>query len=173
MIEGRKKGQLTIDITEPARFRLFGMMQTSCPVDCYVALIPRQSRGTLCGRVSVLLVPSPYGLRVRVLGKEEASSPMDPPAEMEQYSNKPSNMGQSSPTLSITHTVSCNSCRASKEMGLPATLSQLTFNLLLCELKSCIGRNAVQEIDVLVRVELGHLAFRSWFGALINGSSAW
>jgi len=63
---------------------------------------------------------------------------------MEQYSNNPSNTGQSSPTLS-THQLA---------LYTDARERQLTFHLLPCELLSVLWIYAMQEINIFVRVEL-------------------
>jgi hypothetical protein len=42
----------------------------------------------------------------------------------------------------------------------------LTLDLLLCELMCIVGVYTMQEIDVFIRVELGHFALGSWFGSL-------
>lgn len=47
MIATEKEGR-TIDVAKAIRLRLFRMMKAARPVDRNVALVPRQSRGTLC-----------------------------------------------------------------------------------------------------------------------------
>ena len=78
---------------------------------------------------------------------------MEPPAEIEQYSNNPSKIGQSSPTLS-----SMSLCYVGR--------NPLTFDLLFGELLSVLGCYTIQEIDIFVGVELGHFAFSGRFCAL-------
>ena len=43
---------------------------------------------------------------------------------------------------------------------------QLTLVLLLHERIHIAGRNLVEEVDIFVRVKLGHFALGSWFGSL-------
>jgi len=64
-------------------------MESTSPVDGDVALVSAQSCGTLWVRVSA----TPFVCL-------ECYRPIDPPADIEQYSNNPSKTGQSSPTLS-------------------------------------------------------------------------
>jgi hypothetical protein len=47
-----------------------------------------------------LAAPSMTGIN-DVFSYRQQDAPIDPPAEIEQYSNSPSKMGQSSPTLSF------------------------------------------------------------------------
>jgi hypothetical protein len=122
--------QLTIDIAETTRFGLFGVMETTSPIDGDITLVSRQSRCALC------VISSHPSL------DEVLHSPIDPPADMEQYSNSPSNIGQSSPTLSA------------RQLYSAIQSETLTSDLLSCELMCVFGVYTMQEIDVFIRVEL-------------------
>jgi hypothetical protein len=78
-------------------------MQPSCPVDGDVGGTGIQSlrRGYTCQQlVEDVLTPTEAGLgkgKSDEMNAGRNKSPIDPPAEMEQNSNSPSNGGQSSP----------------------------------------------------------------------------
>lgn len=40
VIRFRERVELTVDVTEPARFRLFGMMKPPGPIDGDITLVP-------------------------------------------------------------------------------------------------------------------------------------
>lgn len=93
---------------------------------------------------------------------ENVIIPMDPPAEIEQYSNSPSNTGQSSPTLSGCETTLISVSSEYIEGGIR------TLVLLLHKRVHVDRCYPVQEFDVFVRVKLCHFSFRGGFGALIT-----
>ena len=82
--------------------------------------------------------------------------PIEPPADIEQYSNKPSNTGQSSPTLS----------RQIVNMLVSGIQSTPTFVLFLNIRVHITWSDSAEKFDVFVGVELGHFTFRSRFSAL-------
>lgn len=67
------------------------------------------------------------------------NAPIDPPAEIEQYSNSPSNIGQSSPTLSACQPYHFFFFVFIMKNGQPI----LTLNLLLGELMCVIWIDAM------------------------------
>ena len=81
---------------------------------------------------------------------------MEPPADIEQYSNKPSNTGQSSPTLS----------RYVVNILVSGNQSTPTFVLFLNIGVHITWGDSAEKFDVFIRVELSHFAFRSRFSAL-------
>lgn len=81
--------RLTIYITEATGFAFLGVMEPACPIDRNVALVPAESCRSLFESMSAPRLAE---------GRDDI--PMDPPADMEQKSKRPSNTGQSSPTLS-------------------------------------------------------------------------
>jgi hypothetical protein len=50
-------------------------------------------------------------------------------------------------------------------------VSYIVLALLLSKAVHVVGRDFVQELDVLVRVELRHFVLGGWFGALCLGQS--
>lgn len=84
----------TIDVTESAGFALLSMMQTTCPVNCDVAFVSTQASSTLYQVIKSEI------FRIRIM---ISILPIEPPADIEQYSKSPSKTGQSSPTLSVKY----------------------------------------------------------------------
>ena len=74
-----------VHIAETTRFCFLRMMQTARPID----------RDICSTRIEPL--GGSYTLLARAVGSRMIFSPRDPPAEIEQNSNSPSNAGQSSP----------------------------------------------------------------------------
>lgn len=98
--------------------------------------------------------------------------PMEPPAEMLQYSNSPSNTGQSSPTLTegVAAAVRVNLCSSSSSVTTQAPTTSHGRGLTLClfayKVIYVVGRYAIEEFHVLVGVKLRHFTLRRWLGAL-------
>lgn len=103
---------------------------------------------------------------------------MEPPAEIEQYSNSPSKTGQSSPRL----TVQDPARQLRRMLDMQGSRKELTPAHLSCEPRNLraagplgsrldqVGRDAREEVDILVCVELSHLLARSGLGALYTGT---
>lgn len=165
----RQTEALTVDVAEPAGLCLLGVMKTAGPIDRNVALVARQPRGALCpprcqccGRA--------YALRVR---ERRGGLPMEPPAEIEQYSKSPSKIGQSSAVLTARASRQPALSRAETQVPATPTSAHLpcqSGNLgsagPLCGLLDEVRSDAREKVDVFVRVELGHLFAGRRFGAL-------
>lgn len=81
---------------------------------------------------------------------------MEPPAEMELYSNRPSKTGQSSPVLTA---VAFKHKSISMRASLPAAaISQgrLTLGLFPSVVVHIVRRDATEEFDIFVCVKLSH-----------------
>lgn len=77
-----------IYITETGCLSLFGMMKTTRPIDCNIGLTIEQ------------FISSAYLPVIEIAHwMSIVHVPIEPPADIEQNSNKPSKTGQSSPTL--------------------------------------------------------------------------
>jgi hypothetical protein len=106
---------------------------------------------------------------------------MLPPAEIEQYSNRPSNTGQSSPTLS-TDDVQMKETdqlfplhhrsQAFGDRRKGGRTKGLTFPLFFPKEVHVLWRDAAEELDVLIRMKLGHLSLRCRFRSLYIGRDA-
>ena len=83
---------------------------------------------------------------------------MEPPADIEQYSNSPSKMGLSSPTLSVEERIECGNTFLA---GLQRTLLLLPRIVV-----GIFWVDAMQKLDVIVRVKLRHLASCRWLRSL-------
>ena len=81
---------------------------------------------------------------------------MEPPADIEQYSNRPSNTGQSSPTLSAYISV----------IAAPRKQCAPTLVLLFRIVAHVARRNPTEELYVFVGMKLRHLPFCSRFCTL-------
>ena len=165
-----------VHVAESGRLPLFGVMQSSSPVDRSVGLTRVESLSSIWvdagmggnGQLRSPNSPSRGGRRNRghVL--------IDPPAEIWQNSNSPSKLGQSSPVKttetrfrrrggSVLRTI----CRLGALSLDPPKQALLTVGRLCdrvrtsrsvsCHLLDCFWGDAFEELDVLVRVELGHL----------------
>jgi hypothetical protein len=77
-----------VDVAKARCFIALGVMQTACPIDGNVTVAAANALRSTC--------------KVRMGQTCGALVPMEPPAEMEQYSKIPSNTGQSSPTLTAS-----------------------------------------------------------------------
>lgn len=147
-------------------------MKSSSPVDRNVALVSRQPSSTLCSRKRNAISTAPRA-HTRPRG-----SPIDPPAEIEQYSNKPSNTGQSSPTLTARNQSAFPPPSQSRK-AVKLTLAHLPSNpsrassSSLCRRLDQIRRDARKEVYVFVRVELSHLLARCGLGALCGRGLVW
>ena len=141
--------ELTIDIAETTGFTFLGMMKSSCPVNGDVAFVSTESSRALYQHDYI--DPNPWKW-VRWL-------PIDPPADIEQYSNNPSNTGQSSPTLSESDgdTLSGSVYHIERRR---------TLVLFLHKGVHVAGGYSTQKLDVFIRVELSHFPFCCRFCAL-------
>lgn len=100
--------------------------------------------------------------------------PIDPPAEMVQYSNRPSNTGQSSPTLTVAcmlsgvtqmhmHTTSVPAWRLGSRIPWS---DNLTFRLFSTKIIHIVRCNSCKKINIFVCMELCHFFASCWFSAL-------
>lgn len=144
----------TVDIAEPARLGLLGVMKTSSPIHRDVAFVPRQPRRTLW---SASARASHKGMSQREALPTHRPSRRDGTILEQPVEDR----------AIISHVICGHQhvAPSDPEADSKVRLSR-TFHLLLGELVGVVGGDAVQEIDVFVRVELGHLAFRGWLGAL-------
>lgn len=78
-----------VDIAESTCFALFGVVETSGPIDSNVG-------GSVVQFLGGTYVADQLHYKLDISGK--GNLPREPPAEMEQNSNNPSKAGQSSPT---------------------------------------------------------------------------
>lgn len=83
--------------------------------------------------------------------------PIDPPADMEQNSNTPSNAGLSSPTKTTYWSADYKQTPKAKER---------TSSTMVGHLLRRLGRDVVQKVDVFVGVEGAHNLGRRPLGAL-------
>lgn len=154
-------------------------MQTSSPVDGDIALVPRQSSSSLCD-----------GRRTRRGVNEGEVSSSSWAEQSQRDTRRPTNPCFPPPILSSTRTVRRTPgshlprCLAIEEprkgradvssvSSFPSRRSSrqrkktgLTLSLLPCEHLHVVRGDPGEELDVLVRVELGHLAFGCRFRSL-------
>ena len=81
--------------------------------------------------------------------------PIEPPADSWQNSYSPSKTGQSSPTL--TRTKECQWTAAEVRSPAPHAFCSLTSRHLLAVLCNVFWRYGLEEVNVVVRVVLGHV----------------
>lgn len=89
-----------VDVAKPRGLRFLGVVKASSPIDSNVCLLFVQLDGTGWSTVTSRKINSLLTVNIRDnWGKYDIHSPTEPPPESWQNSNKPSNTGQSSPTL--------------------------------------------------------------------------
>jgi len=158
----------TVDEAEAARLALLGVVETSRPIDSDVALITRESGRALCSQTYRLyeLVSIESSLSVCLLsignGKTHPSSRRPRLSSTRRGRQRPGSRRRH--CLSRSHTSSRVSIACGLEGRPQPTRWQhhgregRTLHLLLGELVHILGRDALEELDVLVAVELRHLA---------------
>lgn len=110
--------------------------------------------------------------KVGIVPVKKRFLPMEPPAEMEQYSNNPSKIGQSSPTLSVHQgyqTLSVSNLATASWLIYGYEAQVPTFLLFSSVAVRILRVDAVQEVDVFIRVELRHLPLGRRFCSLSEG----